>query len=289
MARFEQEQLPPGVPPVTYAPREPRLRRPPFVFIAIGIIAMVASWVPLVLFARGRVQRTTSPRISFVQDMGTQPKFREQQTNELFADGRADRPQVTGTIPRGTEKLSLLEDDHYSRGYVITGPAAAADKPPQVKFFDGFPKQVKVDDDLIRRGQARFNIYCTACHGWDGSGHGPVRERASEIHQEWAVANLTSAGVRARPEGHIFNTITNGFRSMPSYSSQIPVEDRWAILAYVRVLQASQPVAPEPVAPPTQAQAQPQATPAAGAGAPAAVPNIVASQPDPARQQQASR
>src|SRR5215203_2824839 len=101
MASRIDEPLPPGVPEVTYAPREPRLRRPPFIFIAIGIVAVVASWVPLVLFARGRVTRSESPRLHLVQDMGTQPKYREQQTNAMFADGRADRQRVPGTVARG--------------------------------------------------------------------------------------------------------------------------------------------------------------------------------------------
>src|SRR5689334_8751039 len=140
MASRIEEPLPPGVPEVTYAPREPRLRRPPFVFIAIGIVAMVASWLPLVLFARGRVQRSQSPRISLVQDMGTQPKFREQQTNDLFADGRSDRPHIAGTVARGAAALEEAEDDHYSRGYTLTG-TSAADGKPQVKFLDGFPSR----------------------------------------------------------------------------------------------------------------------------------------------------
>src|SRR5207253_664094 len=128
--------------PVTYAPREPRLRRPPFVFIAIGVISVVLSWLPLVLFALGRVQRSESPRILFVQDMGTQPRYREQQSNVLFADGRADRPHIFGAIARG----NLQEDDHYYRGYALT---TGADGKPQPKFFDGFPQQRQVDKQLL--------------------------------------------------------------------------------------------------------------------------------------------
>src|SRR5215218_8149376 len=150
MASRIDEPLPPGVPEVTYAPREPRLRRPPFIFIAIGIVAMVASWLPLVLFARGRVQRSQSPRVSLVQDMGTQPKFREQQTNDLFADGRSDRPKVTGTVARGSAAIEEAEDDHYSRGYTRTG---GTDDKPQVKFLEGFPARVKVTDALLERGR----------------------------------------------------------------------------------------------------------------------------------------
>src|SRR5690348_8082382 len=169
-----QEDLPPGLPPVTYAPREPELRRPPFAAIAIGLILIVASWLPLVLFARARVKRSEEPRIALVQDMGTQPKFREQQTNDLFADNRADRPHVDGTVARG----ELQEDDHYYRGYSAT---TAADGKRQVKFFDAFPENVQVSKELLERGRDRFNIYCTACHGYDGYGKGPVEIRSEQI------------------------------------------------------------------------------------------------------------
>jgi mono/diheme cytochrome c family protein len=229
----EDEQLPPGVPPVTYAVREPSLRRPPFWFIAGGLIMVVGSWIPLVLFARGRVTRTDEPRIALVQDMGAQPKYREQQTSSLFADGRADRPRVFGTVARG----GLQEDDHYFRGYSRT---SGADGKAQVKFFEGFPAQVKLTPAFLERGHQRFDIYCSVCHGLDGSGQGAVRIRSEEIGQVLNVKSVHDADVRARPEGHIFNTITNGIRTMGPYSSQIPVEDRWAIVAYVRALQASQ-------------------------------------------------
>jgi mono/diheme cytochrome c family protein len=241
MAHHE-EQLPPGLPPVTYAPREPRLRRPPFLFIAVGVTLMVASWVPLVLFARARVERSEHPRISIMQDMGTQPKYREQQTNDLFADDRADRPYIVGTIARG----GLQEDDHFFRGY--TAPPAGADGKVEVKFLEGFPQQLPVDDKLIARGQERFNIYCSACHGLDGYGKGPVEIRSEQLGTPLNAKSLHDDVVRGRPDGHIFNTISNGIRTMPSYSAQIPVEDRWAIVAYVRALQLSQNAPPSVVA-----------------------------------------
>jgi mono/diheme cytochrome c family protein len=230
----DDEQLPPGVPPVTYAPREPRLRRPPFPFIAVAIIAVVGSWVPLVLFARGRVSRSEHPRVQLAQDMGTQPKYREQQTNELFVDGRADRPHVVGTVARG----KLDDDDHLYRGYTMT-PGGQGGK-PQVKFFDDFPPQVKVDQALLDRGQQRYTIYCSACHGDDGYGVGPVAQRAIEIGTPINAASFHTDVVRGRANGHIFNTITNGIRNMPAYSAQVPTEDRWAIVAYVRALELSQ-------------------------------------------------
>jgi mono/diheme cytochrome c family protein len=241
----DEEQLPPGVPPVTFAPREPSLRRPPFWFIAAGLILVVGTWVPLVLFARGRVTRSDEPRVQLPQDMGEQPRYREQQTSVLFADGRADRPRVIGTVARG----GLAEDDHYYRGYSRPAAPGPDGKAQPAKFFEGFPKQVVLSEALMKRGQERFNIYCSVCHGLDGAGRGAVRVRSEEIGQVLNVKSVHDADVRARPEGHIFNTITNGIRTMGPYSSQIPVEDRWAIVAYVRALQASQLTAPQPPAP----------------------------------------
>lgn len=228
--------IPANLPPITYAPRPPRLRRPEFWMVAVGLVSVIASWVPLVLFARARVVPNDEPRVQFVQDMGTQPKFREQQSNDLFADGRADRLPVPGTVARG----HLEEDDFYFRGYANTG---TADK-PVFKFNDNFPDQVKVSDELLKRGQQRFNIYCSACHGLDGRGHGSVNERAQELMLQgdsgtsWTqAADLTSQTVSDRPVGHIYNTINVGIRNMPGYEAQVPVEDRWAIVAYVRALQ----------------------------------------------------
>jgi mono/diheme cytochrome c family protein len=226
------EQLPDkSLPPVTYAPRNPRLRRPPFWMTSAIVIGVVASWVPLVLFARARVTPSTEPRVSFVQDMGTQPKYREQQASEVFADGRADRLPVAGTVARG----HLMEDDNYYHGFTKAQAQPA-------KFVDGFPDEVKVTQELVHRGQERFNIYCAPCHGRAGDGNGAVHVRATELQEsKWVQpANLHTDAIRGRANGHIFNTISVGIRNMPGYGQQIPVGDRWAIVAYVRALQLSQ-------------------------------------------------
>ena len=241
--------IPANIPAVTYAPRPPRLRRPPFWMVALGLVFVVASWLPLVIFARARTMTSPSPRVQFMQDMGIQPKFREQQSNASFADGRADRLPVPGTVARG----HLEEDDHYYRGY--TGRDVKA---PNFKFFTTFPEQVKLDKKFLERGQERFNIYCSVCHGYDGHGGGiegygggSVNRRAQELmaiqkdaeDTKWTpAADLTSheSGIWTRSVGDIFNTINVGIRKMPPYGAQIPVEDRWAIVAYVRALQLSE-------------------------------------------------
>src|ERR1700722_15029129 len=104
--------------PTYYAPVEmpiPRLPRPPFWMIAIALISVVITWLPLAIIARARVSPSPEPRITLVQDMAIQPKFREQETNSLFEDDRAMRPKVPGTVARG----SLEQDnDKYYHGFV---------------------------------------------------------------------------------------------------------------------------------------------------------------------------
>jgi len=228
MALRIDDDLPPGVPPVTYAPREPRLRRPPFLAIAIAIVAVVGSWVPLVLFARGRVSKSELPRVQLPQDMGTQPKYREQQTNELFVDGRADRPRVVGTVARG----KLNEDDHLYRGYTMTQTGGQGGK-PQVKFFDDFPEQVKVDQHLMDRGRERYTIYCSACHGDDGYGAGSFAEGSAR-----PTVNFDRAYFKRRdPEqvrSAIWHMLDTKRPAMPHFRSTLTEAEARAVIDFLR-------------------------------------------------------
>jgi mono/diheme cytochrome c family protein len=241
-----------NLPKYTVEVRPPRLGRLP-VWAKYGLwISVAASWVPLSLIALGRYSVSSEPRIQLAQDMGSQPKYREQQSSEVFADGRADRQPIPGTVARGKSD----DDAHYYRGYEteldpktgLVKPATVVDPKTgkaEAKWFTTFPDQVKVTPALLHRGRERFNIYCTACHGYDGSGHGLVSDRGVELtdngQARWVpAANLHGDQVLARPVGHIYNTINVGIRTMAPYGPQIPVEDRWAIVAYVRALQLSQ-------------------------------------------------
>jgi mono/diheme cytochrome c family protein len=219
---------------VTLAPREPRLRRPPFPIIAAFLVLVIATWVPLVFFARERVSYKPDPRVQIVQDMGKQPRYNEQRASDVFLDGRAMRPRVPGTVARGQAEL----DDVFYRGWTT---ASGAGGKPQVNFAADFPQEVKLDLQLLERGRGRFNIYCAPCHGVDGYGRGPVAVRADEIGNSLNVMSLHADVVRSRPPGHLYNTVTIGIRTMPGYGGQIrdPV-DRWAVVAYVRALQLSQ-------------------------------------------------
>jgi mono/diheme cytochrome c family protein len=205
------------------------LPQPPFGLIAVFLILVVGTWIPLVVFARARVTRADETRVHLIQDMDIQPRYGAQTSSQVFADQRSMRLPVPGTVARG----ELEDDDHYYRGFRRDGD--------KVVFYDSLPQQVTLDQSLLMRGQQRFNIYCATCHGTDGYGNGPINARAVQNKLSWVTpANLHSDPVRARPDGHLFNTITNGIRNMAGYGPQIPTQDRWAIVAYLRALQVSQ-------------------------------------------------
>jgi mono/diheme cytochrome c family protein len=217
-------------------PLRTELPRPPFFMIGAFLVLTTATWIPLVVFARARVTKTDWTRVHIVQDMDNQPKYKAQDPSEVFADGRAMRLPITGTVKRG----GLDEDDHFFRGFSRTLDASTGKY--DVKFFDLLPPQVPLSEALLKRGQERYNIYCSVCHGSDGYGNGPVNARAVQKQERtWVpAANLHTDIVRGRPNGHLFNTATNGIRNMAGYGAQISTEDRWAIVAYVRALQLSQ-------------------------------------------------
>ncbi|MBL4701907.1 MAG: cytochrome c [Phycisphaeraceae bacterium] len=219
----------------------------PLFWIAFALtLGAVISWLPLSIIAKRRFSTSNKPRIRIFQDMAAQPKYRPQATSPIFADGRAMRVPVTGTVSFG----DVQEDDHYYRGYKL------AESPQQqgkfeATYFKGFPQQVTIDESFIRRGQERFGIYCAPCHGVDGYGQGTIHLRALELQQTTWVppTSMHTDTVRQREAGHLYNTITHGIRNMPAYGKQIPVKDRWAIVAYLRALQLSQnaPVSNVPV------------------------------------------
>ena len=165
--------------------------------------------------------------------MDNQGKFRAQQENPRFPDGRGMRSVVDGTVARG----DLKTDTHYYFGQVGEERAAI------------FPSQVNVNKELLERGRARFNIYCQPCHGMSGYGDGIVDKYARDLLVNSRLGkgtvwvrprSLHDEIVRSQRVGEIFNTITNGKANMQPYGPQIPAEDRWAIVAWVKALQRSQ-------------------------------------------------
>jgi len=150
-------------------------------------------------------------------DMHNQPKYIPLRESDFHADGRSARPVVEGTVARG-----LLRED----GLLETGKAdgkAAAELP--------YP----VTAQVLARGRERFDIFCSPCHDRTGRGNGMIVRRGYRQPPSLHVDRLRQA-----PVGHFFDVITNGFGAMPDYRTQVPVRDRWAIVAYIRALQLSE-------------------------------------------------
>jgi len=213
--------------------------------IYAAMILLILAMIPPAVIARSRTVPSTQRRIHLIQDMDNQGKFKAQSVNPGFVDLRAMRPLVPGTIARG----ELLADDHYERGYVIGN---GSDGQPATRWFDTFPRQITVNEGLLKRGQDRFGIYCSVCHGLAGYGDGIVNNRGLMLVEAgtngtaWVQAkSLHEDLIRVQPPGQIFNTITHGIRNMAGYEAQIPVADRWAIVAYVKALQRSQHALPD--------------------------------------------
>jgi mono/diheme cytochrome c family protein len=149
-------------------------------------------------------------------DMHDQPKYTPLRQSDFFADGRAARPLVEGTVARGL----LNEDEQLNTGKV--NGQLAADFP--------FP----VTAEVVARGRERYDIFCSPCHDRTGGGNGMIVRRGYRrpptFHQD---------RLRQAPPGHFVDVMTNGFGAMPDYRSQVPPRDRWAITAYLRALQLS--------------------------------------------------
>lgn len=150
-------------------------------------------------------------------DMHVQPYFRPLAKSDFFADGRSARNPVEGTVARGD-----LRDDTY----LYTGKIGA-----NLGDYMPFP----VTAEVLARGQDRFNVYCTPCHGRVGDGNGFIPTRGLRHPPSYHIDRL-----RKVPLGYFFDVITNGFGVMQDYSAQIQPRDRWAIAAYIRALQLSQ-------------------------------------------------
>lgn len=152
------------------------------------------------------------------QNMHNQNKVEPLEGSTFFADGKGSRPLPAGTVPRGGpgEKIAPYTGLTVSRQQTPAGP-------PQVTLA------------LLRRGQERFNVFCSPCHDRAGSGKGMIVRRGYKQPTSFHDPRLRSA-----PPDYFVQVITEGFGVMPSYAPQVPVEDRWAIAAYIRALQYSQ-------------------------------------------------
>jgi mono/diheme cytochrome c family protein len=156
------------------------------------------------------------------QDMQDQPKMQPQRGSAMFADGRGARPQVVNTVARG----QLDETSYYYTG-VVQGANGYREEKDQLPF--------PVTLEVLKRGEERFNVYCTPCHSRVGNGLGEIVQRGYK-----PAANLHDQVRMAQPLSHYFYVMTHGYGAMPDYSTQLAPEDRWAVAAYIRALQLSQ-------------------------------------------------
>jgi len=152
------------------------------------------------------------------RDMFNQPSARPLEKNDFFHDNNmASRPLEPHTVARG----HLNEDEPFFRGMVGTNLVAS------------FP--IPITREVLERGRERYDIYCAPCHGRTGDGRGMIVQRGFPAPPSYHIDRLRQA-----PVGHFFDVITRGYGMMFSYASRVNPEDRWAIAAYIRVLQASQ-------------------------------------------------
>ena len=168
-------------------------------------------------FTAARLIALTALMTGCHRDMYDQPRYESLERSEFFEDGRSARP-----LPAGT----------------VAYQSPPADTPEQTGLLDGAHVEdipLQVDLTLLKRGQERFDIYCSLCHGRTGEGNGMIVQRGYRQPPTYHSDRL-----RGLPIGHFFDVMTRGFGVMPSYASQVPVQDRWAIAAYIRALQLSQ-------------------------------------------------
>jgi len=176
----------------------------------LGRIAASGSMAALLLIAGCR------------QDMHNQPKLIPQRGSEMFADHRGARPQVVNTVARG----QLREDSYF-----YTGVVQGANGYREEQNLMPFPVTLEV----LKRGQERFNIYCSPCHSRVGNGLGAIVERGYK-----PAANYHDQVRLSQPISHYFYVMTHGYGAMPDYAAQVTPVDRGAVAAYIRALQLSQ-------------------------------------------------
>jgi cytochrome c5 len=206
-----------------------------FFYTFVLLIVLVVS------VAGFRGQKSTKPPFEIFPDMDHQPKVKAQTPSSFYADGRANREPIAGTVP-----LGYAMPQHKP----VDGSTGESESPyKQVKFssgvsyfdtgrFDnkwGTGMPMEVTPEFIARGQERYAISCKVCHGATGEGNG-IAGKYGLV----AIANLNQQRIRDMADGEIFNTITHGKNTMMGYGDRIQVQDRWAIIAYMRALQKSQ-------------------------------------------------
>ena len=172
-----------------------------------------------------RGMKSGKPPVHPNLNMDFAQRLEAQEPNAFFADNAAQREPVAGTVRRGQLQTTANAPFYYGR----TADGSLVQNIP-----------IEVTGDLLARGQERFGIYCTPCHGLAGDGRGIVAVGNGGQGYGFAVPSYHTEGLRARPDGYIYDVILNGVNTMPSYGHEMAPVDRWAVVAYVRALQLSQ-------------------------------------------------
>lgn len=179
-------------------------------------------------------------------DMWVQKKDKPQTSSEFFADGAGSRPPVPHTIARGGMKTDEQYFTGYSKGQIVDGKLVGA------QYVETIPIAAykAFDNDMhkmLERGQERFDIFCSPCHGRAGDGQGMIAIRGFSAKRP--PGNYHTDRLRKMPIGHFYDVITNGYGTMTPRAFQVEQPDRWAIAAYIRVLQTSQNAQPSDLTP----------------------------------------
>ncbi len=202
-----------------------------YIFVAVLIVGAAG-------FRGEKFERTP---LQFFPDMKEQAKVKYQAASAFFADGVGSRLPVAHTVPIGFEVPKIAAADGakppkfgFSTGLDFYNTGKVGDY-----YGDGFPAELELDAALLSRGQERFNIYCSVCHGMSANGKGITSKygilTAFNFQQPGATDPANAAAYR--PTGAIFDTVTNGKGLMGPYGGVVPARDRWAIIAYIRTLQ----------------------------------------------------
>lgn len=199
-------------------------------------LAYVVLIIAVVAMAGFRGSKSPRPPLEIFADMDRQPRIDPQEDSDFFPGGQGAQEPIPGTIPMGwkvpvTAASAGLAPD--LDGYGLTEDYLSTGKMGEY-YGHGFPEEVEIDQDFLRRGQTKYNIYCAICHGESGNGAGVISKYGL------VPTNLTIAPVadpEQRPDGNIYDVIVNGRGLMGAYGANLTLRDRWAVVAYVRTLQ----------------------------------------------------
>ena len=222
----------------------------------IGGSVLLLLILPLMIIALKRHERSATPRLAIIQDMDKMPYLKPQRKSDFFADGRGMRPHIPGTLAREdfiyiNQAETQLHPNNWAATHVVLNSKIKYEKMlygqvlrnGQGDWVKAIP--IHVTPEFVNRGQQKFDVYCGPCHGDNGRGNGLVNQYVTQLRAEGSAdagtwvqpTDLTSPAVKYMPDGQIYGVITNGIAAMAAYKDQIPVVDRWAIVAYVRALE----------------------------------------------------